>query len=554
MHRVFREGAVLVGYLIAVVIVLVTKPFVVSGSDGPRVPDAVCASCHRAIYERYRTTPMGNASGMATEGFLPADFTHSVSGVHYKIDQEQGRVWLHFDRDDPARLLSGKRELRYFIGSGKRGRTYLFEERGYWFEAPINWYGKKQLWDMAPNYQSAKEMPLTLPVDPGCLHCHASSVAPSLPGARNHFATAPFAQDGITCEACHGDGASHVATNGKSAMLNPDRLDPIRRDSVCLNCHLEGQVAVNRIGRQPNDFKPGDNLFDFTVFFIYSGEVGSGGRATSQWEALLKSECMKRSNGRMGCTTCHDPHGSPGAGQRVAFYRLKCLQCHNSAGFTQNHHPEEQDCTACHMARPPSNDIAHEQLTDHWIRKRVNQERLPLAASGELVTVGGIPASERELGLAYAQMAARGDSHADAKAKELLRHSEKANSAQDDTELHSELGFLEQVDGDTKDAVTEYDEALQADPFDALADGNLAVIDAKQHRLGEALRRWRMVFDHDPSQLAAGMNLAISECSEGEKAEALNTLDDILVFSPDDGRARGFSEEIETGKEQCTGR
>jgi hypothetical protein len=61
------------------------------------------------------------------------------------------------------------------------------------------------------------------------------------------------------------------------------------------------------------------------------------------------------------------------------------------------------------MARPPSNDIAHEQVTDHWIKKTVSQERLPLATSGDLEVVGGTRAGDRDLGLAYAQMAARGD-------------------------------------------------------------------------------------------------------------------------------------------------
>jgi hypothetical protein len=30
-------------------------------------------------------------------------------------------------------------------------------------------------------------MPLTLPVDANCLHCHVSGVATALPGARNHL-------------------------------------------------------------------------------------------------------------------------------------------------------------------------------------------------------------------------------------------------------------------------------------------------------------------------------------------------------------------------------
>jgi predicted CXXCH cytochrome family protein len=555
LHRYAYVGAALSFCLIAWVCLSPNLPVDAGESTVSSDPNAGCASCHRDIYERYRKTPMANASGLATQGFIAADYLHQASGVHYRIDEDHGRVWLRYERDDPARALGGRRELRYFIGSGKRGRTYLFEQQGYWFEAPINWYGKKQLWDMAPNYLTAREMPLTLPVDPGCLHCHASNVASSLPDARNHYAAAPFAHGGITCEACHGDAATHVASGGKTAMLKINALEPLRRDSVCLNCHLEGQAAVDRRGKRVEDFKPGDNLFDYTLYFVYRGENGSGGRATSQWEALLKSACMQKSGTKMTCTTCHDPHGSPAPENRVAFYREKCLQCHSAAGFATSHHTENPDCTACHMARPPSNDIAHEQVTDHWIRKRVSEERLPLATSGELVTVGGVPADDREVGLACAQMAARGDQQAAAKAVDLLRRSEKReNGADGDHLLHAQLGFLEQVDGDTADAESEYERALAADPYDALAAGDLALIEARQHRLGEAVREWRAVYDHDPSQLAAGMNLAITECAEGESGEALQTLDQMLTFSPDDGQARGMEQEIRSGKRRCAGK
>ena len=190
-------------------------------------PNAACAPCHREIYQRYRLTPMANASGPAADGLIPADFTHAPSGIHYRVYRQGSDVWLSFERPGAAaaRELAGQRQLIYFLGSGRRGRTYLFEQQGYWFESPINWYAKKQVWDMAPNYQSATEAPLTLPVDPGCLHCHASGIAAS-EGARNHYAGAPFAYGGIACAACHGDTAAHLASAGKVHMVKIDAPEP----------------------------------------------------------------------------------------------------------------------------------------------------------------------------------------------------------------------------------------------------------------------------------------------------------------------------------------
>lgn len=513
---------------------------------------------------------MANASGLAAEGFIPAAFYHAASGVQYRIYEEGGKVWMSFERQgtrtrdqgpegqrsrdqgtEGKAELNGRRELVYFLGSGLRGRTYLFEHEGYWFEAPINWYAKKKVWDMAPAYQDAREMPLTLAVDPGCLHCHASKAASSLADARNHYAGAPFAQGGIACESCHGPAAEHVASGGKVKMLDLDALPAMKRDSICLNCHLEGQVGVTRPGKKPEDFRPGDSLFDYSIFFVHRGENGSGGRATSQWEALLRSRCKQASGDKLTCTTCHDPHGMPAPAERVAFYRAKCLQCH--AGLAQGHHQENPDCTECHMARPPSNDIAHEQVTDHWIRKRVSEEPLPRATTGELVSVGGVAASDRDLGLAYAQLAAHGDQQAGERALKLLREAEAQPGSDKDHELHAELGFLLEVSGKTQDAAAEYRLALAADANDELARGNLGLIEARMHEMGEAERDWQRVFADDPAEMGAGFNLAVVECGAGERDRALKTVDRILEFEPDNGRAEQMEEEIESGK-ACAGR
>jgi predicted CXXCH cytochrome family protein len=528
-----------------------------AGSGASAGPDAVCAQCHKAIYDRYEATPMARASGTAAEGFLPADFTHEASGIHYKVTEDGGRVWLEYERPEAtaSRELAGRVELKYFIGSGLRGRTYLFDREGYWFEAPINWYGKKRVWDMAPNFLAAREMPLTLPVDPGCLHCHASEVAESLPDARNHYAGEPFGAVGITCASCHGDGGAHVASGGKARMMDLDALEPVRRDSICLNCHLEGQAAVIRAGKRLAEFKPGDDLFDYAVFFVRKNENGSGGRATSQWEALLKSRCKQVSGDRMTCTTCHDPHGAPGPEERVAFYRAKCLQCHSANQFAERHHPENPDCAECHMARIPSNDIAHEQVTDHWIRKRVSSVRLLRTTSGPLVTVGGVTADDRDTGLAYAQMATLGDETAGRQALALLIRAEKEqNGAAGDAELHAELGFLEQMDGNAAGATAEYKLALEADQYESLAAGDLAVLDAEAHDYGDAVGLWRRVFEDDPAQLAAGMDLAMVECAAGEIEQAKATVARLQEFAPDDGKVRALAARLRDGGGSCSGK
>src|SRR5580700_5534739 len=132
-----------------------------------------CAPCHADIVASYAQTSMAQASGTALQALIPGEFTHPASHVHYRIFEEAGKAWLSFDRDTDD-SLQGKRELLYFIGSGQRGRTYLFSDDGYVFESPVNWYAQSNNWDMTPAYRDASRVPLNLPAAVSCLHCHTS--------------------------------------------------------------------------------------------------------------------------------------------------------------------------------------------------------------------------------------------------------------------------------------------------------------------------------------------------------------------------------------------
>jgi hypothetical protein len=167
------------------------------------VGNEACGTCHSAIYKSYEQTPMARSSGLARENLVPADFTHARSGVHYRIYSVAGHAWLSFDRDsnDP---LHGKRELLYYIGSGRRGLTYLFADDGFVFESPINWYGDRHLWDMTPAYQGDTEMPLNLPAHTSRLHCHVSGMRPPVDGTENKYEMPLLTHSGVSCERCHG--------------------------------------------------------------------------------------------------------------------------------------------------------------------------------------------------------------------------------------------------------------------------------------------------------------------------------------------------------------
>lgn len=528
-------------------------------------PDRACIGCHREIAERYWRTTMARGSGRVGDELQVGGFTHAASGVEYKVFRRDGATWMSFHRPAgagaetgaPGYVLDGERQLEYFVGSGQKGRTYLYEQGGQWYELPINWYARGPRWDMAPAFDAVTRMPRPLPTDAGCLHCHATAVAQPEPTAGNRFAGAPFGQGGVGCSACHGDGAAHVASAGKVALVNPGALPVAQRDSACLNCHLEGDVVVYRSGKTLAAFRAGDDVSDYAVYFVRARAAGGGGRAASQWEALLGSACKRAVGDRMTCTTCHDPHGDAEPGPaRVAEFRAKCLSCHTGPTMATAHHPEQPDCASCHMPSRGTTDISHEQTVDHNIEARpAAQARVARVSAGEQmvgVPVGGRIGGDRELGLAYAQIAERGDRAAGEKALPLLRAAEAQESGEDAV-LHVNLGYLLQRTGQAEAARAEYIAALRANPYEAEALGNLGVLDATSSRLVEAVRLLDRLVVADPGQTAAGLNLAFIECSVGQVEQARALIGRLLEWAPDAETVRVFARTGEMGGARCGG-
>jgi len=525
-----------------------------AGQNG-YIGNEACARCHSALYESYQRTAMAQASGPAIDALTPAEFTHQESGVHYRIYSEKGSAWLSFDRQgDPA--VQGKRELLYFIGSGRRGRSYLFETDGFLFESPVNWYANKRVWDMAPAYQTAHEIPLNLPAYASCLHCHVSGMRPPAKDTDNRYPSPPFLHNGVSCERCHGPGAGHA--NG-GPIVNPAKQAPARRDEVCMQCHLEGKVAIERPGRHAYEFRPGDELSDYVRYFVLTNSQASSLGAVSQVEALAESQCKRKSGDAMSCTSCHNPHQSPAPAERVAYYRGKCLACHGAA-FAAKHHEGQPDCLTCHMPASASSDVAHTEVTDHRILRRpqIEPRLLQDGANGfalpRLVPFPAASKSEsdlRDLALAWESLVESGMTVAEPQAKSLLSKALKQTPA--DPALLSALGYIEQKHGESENARALYEKALAVDPDLVDAATNLAVIEAKAGNTGNAIALWQKAFDHSPARSSIGLNLARAYCNQGKVAEARTSTLRVLEFNPDLTAAKQMLRYVNQVPSKCGG-
>jgi hypothetical protein len=536
-----------------------------AAKDSPGHPQATgyvgnqaCARCHASIYDSYARTPMAHASGPATENMVPAEFVHTKSGVHYRIYPEDGAVWLSFERSaDPA--ATGKRQLLYSIGSGRRGRTYLFAVDDFVFESPVNWYAGRHRWDMAPAYGEVHEIPLNLPAYPECLRCHASGMNLPLEGTENRYPAPLFTQDGVGCERCHGPGAAHAQG---AAIVNPVKLSPERRDAVCMQCHLEGNAGIERAGRSAYDFRPGDILDDYIRHYVIARDQASGLGANSQFESLAQSKCKIKSGDSMSCMSCHDPHSSPAEPERASYFRGKCLACHGAA-FGLKHHPRQQDCTACHMPSSSSADISHVEVTDHRIRVRPQLSEQTLSAQLLQDPVASKPALRlvpfpyskeadtdiRDQALAWQSLANGGLPEAAPEAERSLRKA--AQQAPADPAILGGLAFIELNHGALDRARTLYEKALALDPNQLDARTNLGVIEARSGHISHAIELWKTAFDRAPGRSSIGMNLALTLCEEGQTEEAKKYVSRVLRFNPDLSKAKKLLQHLNADPPGC---
>jgi len=519
-----------------------TPPAAVSGNEA-------CANCHTQIYQSYAKTVMAKASGPAASGLISGEFLHRPSGVRYRVYRNDGRTWMSYERDsEPG--FHGQRELLYFIGSGRKGRSYLFSVQGFQFETPINWYSQEARWNMAPAYTDAREIPMNLPSLVDCLNCHSSGLQPPIAGTENRYAGKPFLHDGITCQRCHGNGEAHV--DDKGPIVNPAKLSPERRDSICMECHFEGSVAIEEPSKHLYQFQPGEKISDYIHYFLLSDKQPRNVEALSQFEALSLSVCKQKSGDTMSCTSCHDPHSEPSAAEKAAYYRGKCLACHGER-LAAKHHLDKPDCTECHMPSLPSKDVAHTQATDHRILRFQNGTQLLNASLTRQLKP--FPADEkavetdRDLALAWETLAQR---KVDGASHEAEQHLRKAISERpNDPVLLAAMGYVEQEHGRSSEARDLYERVLKLDPLANDAATNLGVLEAREGHLRRAIELWQGAFEREPHRSAIGMNLAIAFCTAGQSSEAKRYVQRVLDFNPDLASAKRLLQHLDGDPVQC---
>jgi Flp pilus assembly protein TadD len=446
---------------------------------------------------------MAQTSGPAEPG--TGGFT--ASGFRYRITP----VGFEFQKGE----IRGSRALPWFIGSGATARSFLIADDGYLFEAPVTWYATARKWDLAPGYDRYAYPFLTRPVLPACLHCHATGVSP-IAGTHNRYNDPPFAEPGIGCERCHGSGERHIASAKASDIINPAKLSADRRDSICAQCHLSGDVRVMRPGATWSTYHPGDRLADSVAVFVRGGNM----TVTSHVEKLQQSKCKQASGDRLWCGTCHDPHGA----STIRSVRETCSGCHAcKAKNTDN-------CTTCHMPKSKVTDAQHVVYTDHSIPRRPRATAVP--TSTELVAFQAYSKDPRDLALAYGISAARPERAAAERphAQTLLEAAVREHP--DDTELLLYLAEIYRNTGKPDQAIPLYERAIGLDPAQLTASVGLGGILMERTQVAGAIRLWEDALAKDAGLVLVRTNLAMAYWQTGDLVNAERHLRKAVDLAP----------------------
>jgi predicted CXXCH cytochrome family protein len=366
------------------------------------VGQAACASCHPREAAVWAGSHHQRAMQPVSEATVLGDFAGaslSFAGVSSTPFRRAGAYLMRTDGPDGAlhdyevKYTLGVAPLQQYLVAFPAGRLQSPEiawdsrpaagggQR--WFQLypgepiaptdPLHWTGVAENWNTM------------------CADCHSTNVRKAWSAQTGTYATS-FAEVSVSCEACHGPGALHVAwasdppdrrrasaDQGLSIALDeragvfwprdpsthrPARSRPRsseREIELCARCHARrGLVHEDVVHGQP----AGD---DYRIALLEEDLYHPDGQIKGEvyeYGSFVQSRMYAEG---VTCSDCHDPHGG---GLRAPGNGL-CLSCHEPAYATAKHHFHAEgspgaQCVGCHM--PATTYMVVDPRRDHSLR------------------------------------------------------------------------------------------------------------------------------------------------------------------------------------------
>ncbi|MGE5242775.1 MAG: multiheme c-type cytochrome [Betaproteobacteria bacterium] len=365
------------------------RPKPAAPSEAPRAPSAfryvgsqACEDCHLTEYKSWRSTLHVQMTKPIAQARIVGDFrpgTHlEAYGRAYRMDTHDGRYFITISKNGRP---PEKFEINYTLGA-RRFQGYLSKQPdGRIYVLPVFWHNVTKRWI------DWKEI-TPIPDDPDhdlrqiwnvtCVNCHATNLVKNYDIATNTYATT-WTEMGISCEACHGPGAPHVAlmnewANNPASKPAYDSSDRNHELSAILKIFSPRTAAPRQVfdtcgychGNKNNvffGFTPGGHYEDFALPFLISEPIPDNDPQGDFWpdgrpsrfdrpQAIMLTGCFQR--GEVTCTSCHRMHGAnndhalkvpveDGHGGHTKQSDLLCTQCHavgaKAAGGDLSHPP-----------------------------------------------------------------------------------------------------------------------------------------------------------------------------------------------------------------------
>jgi photosynthetic reaction center cytochrome c subunit len=474
---------------------------------------SLCMFCHPAEVEGYARSAMAYSlrrAGQEPEGAV------SAHGSKITVRSSPTGYWQRWENGGD----SSDYRVDYVVGSGNHASGYLVDIGGHLFQSPVAFYTSRKSYDLAPGYENVPDPDFTRPVSEECVLCH-SGTALHISGTLNQYRSPIFPAEAISCERCHGPVGRHLADPRAGTIINPAKLEPVARDSVCEQCHLFGAARVPNPGKRLSDFIPGQRLED--TFTIYRNAVPPGASAgafkvISHVEQLAMSACARNSGGRLWCGTCHDPHDKPP--EPVQYYRARCLTCH-TASFPPAHPGRGTDCLGCHMPRRNAQDGGHTVFTDHRIQRRPEATQADLPADAD-IAAWREPRPElqkRNLGIAYIDVGMQRHSSSFI-VRGYRTLTEVQRQSTNDSDFFKWIGEALLVGKQTSEAKFALERALQLDPDSPVTEAGAASPYIQEGDAGRAIAHLERAVALDPLYLPAASTLIDLYQKQGKATEA----------------------------------
>src|SRR5579883_2150320 len=327
---------------------LLTTPCACAQAPARYTGSATCRTCHPAIYSRWSKTRMANV--------VRDPKTHPDAILP---DLTKPDPLVKFSAADIAFVYGSKWKQRYFT---KKGDDY--------YPLGAQWDVTHQIWRA---YQAAPGSDwwtafypndnMQRPTGPLCDGCHSVNY---------DIQTKTVTEWNVGCEKCHGPGAEHARAPSRANIVNPARLDFVRANDICIQCHSQGQPVQRQIEGKyydwPVGYVAGKNLQDFwkleehkpgDTTFTHFAE-GTARKNRMQGNDFVTSQMYTHG---VSCFSCHDVHGTGNNADLIKPANVLCLECHGPNSPNGPHAPTMEahthhragsaggECVACHMPK-----------------------------------------------------------------------------------------------------------------------------------------------------------------------------------------------------------